>query len=230
MATTNKFTVPTADRADFRRLVQRANRRINANLRFIQQEDIRSTTAQRALVGDYGDPTAWSSPKTVFSRSIKFENEKQYQQYRRHLEEWAGKEGAATPDRDPEARKEGYYRAIIKALTTTAIENGESILTKSGRLPARLAQEIKSMTLDQITHFFEGGDPSDDIQALAWDSYTYIGVDRDDFVQITKAHINKVKSLYPAAGEQKATARKSKSKSKSKKRKKRKSRKKKNRP
>lgn len=189
----NKFIVPKDQQTEFDRLIQRANRRIKANLKYIQQEDIKSESATRSLVSDYNSPSNWHTQKTVFSRSKVFESEREYKQYRRHVEQW----GADTRDFDRSVTKikQGYYENIIKALTTTAQDNGALI---NDRLPEGLAEKIEKMTLEQLTNFFGDGDPTEDIENMRWGSDLYAGVDAGEFADITSAHINRLEKLYPA--------------------------------
>lgn len=209
----SKFIVPEGDRKEFDLLVQRANRRIQSSLRYIQKQEIESEGAQRALMGRYVAQSEWHTTKTVFSRSKTFASESDYKQFLRHITQWGGAEN----ERSPEKVKESYYKAIIQALNTTALDN-DGILTKSGKLPGNLAKEIKEMSLDQLANWFSGGDPTEDIENMRWGSDDYIGVDRGEFVDITRAHINRLKETYPA----KATARKAPTKRKGGKRKRRK--------
>lgn len=196
MAKDSKFIVPKKDQKNFDRLIQRANRRIQANLKFIQQEGIESNVAQRALVSDYADQANWASAKTVFSRSKSFTSEKAYKQFVRHVKQW----GAKNYEREPEKIKKGYYKAIVNALTTTAIDNGGGgILTKSGRLPGNLAKQVKEMSLEQMTHFFAEADPAEDLEYMPYSGEDYIGVDRQQFIDITESKLNTLKRIYPAS-------------------------------
>ena len=206
----SKFVVPAGDRKAFDLLVQRANRRLKSSLKYIQQEDIKSDTAQRALVSDYADQSSWHTSKTIFSRSKTFASEKAYRQYVRHISQWGGEKF----ERSVESVKEGYYKAIIQALTTTALDNGNGVLTAKGRLPNNLAKQIKELTLEQMTNFFDHSDPTETIESQGWSSDEYIGVDRGEFVDITTAHINSLKQLYPekTKAKRKTKARKNKRK------------------
>lgn len=197
MAKNDKFIVPKKDRKNFDLLVQRANRRIKANMKYIQQEGIQSEVAQRSLLSDYADSNNWASAKTVFSRSKTFSSEKAYKQYVRHVKQW----GAKNYERNPEKVKKGYYKAIINALTTTAIDNGGGgILTQNRRLPGNLAKQVKEMSLEQMTHFFTEADPAEDLEYLPYSGEDYIGVDRQQFIDITESKLNALKKIYPSKG------------------------------
>ena len=210
------YTVPASERKEFDLLVQRANRRILSNMKYIQQEDIKSQTAQRALVGDYMDKGEWAGSTAVFSRSKSFTSESAYKAFVRHIEQWgaSGDKGEFARSRD--TLREGYEKAIIKALTTAAIDNGNGVLTKQGRLPANLAKEIRSLSLEQLTNFFDHADPTEDLEVQRFSSYDYLGVDRGEFVDITRARLNALKQLYPdKAPKSNATKPKKKKKRKS---------------
>lgn len=195
MAKKNSFKVPANERNEFDMLVQRANRRVKSSLKYIQREEIKSDVAQRALVSDYIDRGSWASEKTVFSRSKQFESEKAYKDFKRHIAQW----GDVDFPRSVEKVKEGYYRNIIQALTTTAIDNGNGVLTATGRLPGNLAKQIKELSLEQMTNFFNHSDPTEAIEYQGWGSDQYIGVDRGEFVDITRAHLNNLQQLFPSS-------------------------------
>lgn len=189
------FIVPESDRKDFDLMIQRANRRIKASLKFIQQEDIKSDSAKRALVGDYATTSTWHTQKTPFSRSKVFSSKKAYEQFKRHVMQW----GDVKNNRSVESVKEGYYKAIIKSLTTLAMESGASVLYKNGRLPVEVTRAVKSMTLEQMSHYFDEGDAGADLDYLYYKWEDYAGVaDRDDFKTVALSHINTVKQVYLA--------------------------------
>lgn len=203
------FIVPESDRLEFDRMIQRANRRIKASLKYIQEEDIKTENAKRALVGDYSTTSAWHTQKTPFSRSKHFSSKKAYEQYKRHVLQW----GDVKNHRDVESVKDGYYKAIIKSLTTLAMESGASVLYKNGRLPVEVTRAVKSMTLEQMTHYFDEGDAGDDLDYLyyKWEDYAAV-TDRDDFITVATSHINTVKQVYPTKEKTAPTVKKKKKK------------------
>ena len=192
----SKYIVPLEDQREYRRMVQRANRRIQANLKYIQQEDISSEAAQRALLSDYADRSVWATEKTVFSRSLKFASRKEYESYRRHVSQW-GKEDSAP--RTVAGLKEGYERAIVKALTTAAIDN--NIPLENGRLPGNIRSKIKGLTLEQMTHFFHNSDPVDDLEYLPYSEIDFNGVDTEGYINNVDTIINSLQQTYPNANE-----------------------------
>lgn len=192
MARSEGFRVPASQRRAYDALVRRANRQIQANLQYIQQEEIISDSTKRALLHDYADATAWNSPKAAISRSITFTDEKAFKAKVRFLEQFGGDDRTRTV----ESLKEGYKQAIIQGLTTVAIDNG-GILTKQGRLPANLAKKIDELSLEQLQNWFAHADPTEQIEVNGWTSEEYIGADREEFIAITENHINALKQLYP---------------------------------
>lgn len=202
------YKIPEDDLREYRRLVQRANRQIYKNMKYIQQENIKSESTQRALLGHKADRAAWVSDKTPFSRAIKFKpittangrtisGEEQYKQYRRMLERFGGDSAEHTP----EAMKERYYQSIVRSLTTLAESSGATVMTKKGHLPKAVTNAIKSMTLEQMTHYFDEGDPSDDLDYIyyKWEDYDNV-TSRKEFVDLTKRQINRLKEIYPVGG------------------------------
>ena len=212
MAKTVKgYTVPAGERTEFDRMVQRANRRIIANMKYIQQEEISSEGAKRALLSDYVDRGEWATEKTVFSRSIKFNSKREYESYKRHVMQWGASEqqraayeaknNHTLTDRTLDGIKEGYQKAIIKSLTDSAIAN--NIEFKNGRLPGNIVKKIRGLTLEQLTHFFENSDPIDDLEYLPYSEIDFNGVDSAGFVDNVDSIINGLKWVYPTGNVQK---------------------------
>ena len=194
MAKNERFTIPRENWREFDRLVQRANRKILSNLAYIQKEEIKSDVTRRALLSDYADPTTWHTQKVTFSRSKRFNNEREYQQTLRHLEKWGNRE---SPDyKDPESLKKGYYKSIIQALTTTAIENG-GILDEKGNLPRNIKRRIKNLSLEQMANFFDHGDPSEQFEKQGFSSDDFLGVDEEEFNETLDGLLNNLRKLYP---------------------------------
>ena len=195
MAKNDFFTVPADQQKEFNLMIQRANRRIKASLKYIQEENIQSDNAMRALVGDYASQTAWHSEKTPLSRSKKFSSEKAYKQFVRHVMNWGD---VKDNPRSVENIKKGYYKSIVSALTTVAIDNGGGgILDEKGRLPSKITRALRGLSLEQISNFFDHADPTEDIEYYGFSSDEYYGVDRDEFIDITIGKINALKTIFP---------------------------------
>lgn len=193
--TKNKgFVIPRDNWKEFDRLVQRANRKILSNMAYIQKEEIKSDVTKRALLSDYADRSAWHTQKITFSRSKRFTNEKEYEQTVRQLEKWGNPNSGDY--KDPESLKAGYYKSIIRALTTTAIENG-GILDEKGNLPRNIKRRIKNLSLEQMANFFDHGDPSEHFEKQGFSSDDFLGVDEDEFIETLDGTLNKLRKLYP---------------------------------
>lgn len=187
MAKNNGFTVPAGERKDFKLLVQRANRTINANLRFIEKEDVQTGRAQRQLLGDYIDKNAWHTEKTAFSRGVRFDSEKAYKDYVRQLQRWGG-EGA---EKSVKSTRQRVYENIVKSLNTTADIYGQGVKDDSGHLPKEITERLEKMSVEQLLNFFDIADPTEDIEHQSWSYEEYQeGVDRDTFVDITMTRLN----------------------------------------
>lgn len=192
---TNKFTVPAGERDEFKLLVQRANRTIQANLKYIQKEDIKTERGQRVLMGDYLNKSSWNTEKTAFSRGIKFDSEKAYQDYRRLLNRWGG-EGA---EKSVKGAKDRIYENIVKSLNTTADIYGQGVKDDAGNLPSEITDRLKNMNVDQLSNFFDIADPSEDIEHQSWSYEEYQeGVDRQTFTDITMTRLNYLERIIPA--------------------------------
>ena len=201
------YTVPADQRREYNNLVARANANIKRSLEFIQQEQIESDATRRALLHDYVSPVEWAGQKAVFSRSVRFNSEKEYEQTKRHLSKWGDNTVAIkkddkivgyAPENSVEGKRQEYIDAITNTLTRVAIANTDGVLTKGGKLPGQLKKKISSLTLEQMTHFFDN-DPTDAVEENRFDSLTYMGADEDEFVSITEAHLDALKELYPKA-------------------------------
>lgn len=194
MKSNKGFTIPRDNWREFDNLVQRANRKILSNMAYIQKEDIKSDVTKRALLSDYADTTAWHTQKVTFSRSKRFGSQKEYEQTIRHLRKWG--DSSFEDYKDPEALKQGYYKSIIRALTTTAIENG-GILDERGNLPRNIKRRIKNLSLEQMANFFDHGDPSEQLEKQGFSSDDFLGVDEDEFNETLDGMLNKLRQLYP---------------------------------
>ncbi len=197
----NGFIVPESERHDFKMLVQRANRRMNANVKFLEEEDVKTERVKRQLLGDYVDKTAWNSEKTAFSRSIRFKSEKAYKDYKRQLQRWGGE----SAEKSVKGAKERVIKSIIKSLNTTADVYGQGVMDERGYLPKEITDRLESMSFEQLLNFFDIADPTEDIEHQSWSYEEYQkGVDRDTFVDITITRLNYLEQIIPKKGKKKA--------------------------
>lgn len=187
----NRYVIPLSERAEYYKAVQRANRRIKANIEYMRKNGIVTQPAQRSLVSDYSDVDNWNSEKTPLSRRVTFNSEREYNQYLRRVLEW----GAPDNPRSVENVKESYIKAIIRSLTTSAIDN--NIPLENNKLPGNIANKIRGLTLDQLTHFFDMDDPVADMDYLPYSEIDFNGVDRDGFVKNVDSIINSLKDVFP---------------------------------
>lgn len=201
----SSYRVPESERNEFRLLVQRANRHIMRNLKYIQQEEIESESVNRALLGRKADRSEWATEKTPFSRSINFTSkttsngrtisaEKVYKDYVRMLKRYADSD-----EHTVEGLKKGYYKAIIGGLNRLASESGAPVFYKNGLLPVQIRQAVKSLSLEQLTHYFDEGEgAAGDYEYLYYMYEHYTGLTtREDFIEVTLKHINTLKEVYP---------------------------------
>lgn len=197
MAKSN-YIVPIELRHDYKMLVQRANRRVKANLKYIQTEDIRDSNTQRALVGSFGDPVKWAGGRMPYSRSVKgrylwnpdtdsmefkeFKNKREFDAYVRELEKF-GKEGDAY-ERHPKQIIKDRKEKIIKSLNT--IIDHYSIPLKNGQLPKEVLKALDTMTLNEATNFYSYYDIEEEIEKDNFDSDSYANVTNEqEFIDVT---------------------------------------------
>lgn len=151
-----EFIVPTDARAEFRALIQRANRRIKSNLRYIDKNSITDHEVRTSLAADFTSKKTWETNTMPFSRSIKFASEKDYRDYVRHVKKWGEDRGSKGDfHASPENLRRGYQDAIITALNTVATNKGISLEKWGGDLPPAMLEKIKNMSLQQLFHFFK---------------------------------------------------------------------------
>lgn len=205
----NNFIVPKEQQHAYKMLVQRANRRVKSNLKYISQNKITNEHTQRSLVGGFTEHEKWASGRMPFSRSIKgryiwdadreeqvfkeFTSEREFQQYLNHLEKW-GKEGR-TFDASPKQIKENYKSAIIKALNE--VKDHYNITMPGGQIPKEVLKELDSLSLEQITNFFANGDPSEDVEISQFSSDEFLDVtNAEEFTDVIKARIGALKKFH----------------------------------
>lgn len=207
----NNYVVPKELQHEYKMLIQRANRRVKANLKYIQKENITNDHTQRSLVGSFNDPVKWATGRMPFSRSnkgryiwdadtgtqkfVEFTSERDFKQYLKHLEKW----GEQTKRGElfgahPEKIKQDYKSSIIKALNQ--IKDQYSISLPGGKLPKEVLKAIDSMSLEQITNFFANGDPSEDIEISQFNSDDFIHVETaEDFTDVVTSRIAAIKKF-----------------------------------
>lgn len=207
----SSYIVPKADQHHYKMLIQRANRRVKANLKYIRDNKITSEHTQRSLVGSFNDPEKWSSGRMPFSRSIKgrylwnadseqmefkeFANKREFDRYISYLEKWGKQTNRGERfDAHPLQVKEDYKSAIVKALNQ--VKDQYSITLPGGQIPKEVLNAIDSMNLEQITNFFANGDPSEDIEISQFNSDDFLYVETaEDFTDVVVSRINAIKKF-----------------------------------
>ena len=203
------YVVPKELQHAYKMAVQRANRRVKSNLKYIGKNNITSDHTQRALVGSFMYHGNWATDTMPFSRSNKgryiidantgrpefreFKTETEFKQYLNYLNKWGQQtEKGERFNAHPEKIKEDYKSAIIKALNE--VKDHYSITTPGGQIPKEIIEEIDSMNLEQITNFFGNGDPSEDVEISQFNSDDFIYVESaEDFTDVVISRINQVK-------------------------------------
>lgn len=205
------YVVPQELQHAYKMAVQRANRRVKSNLKYIQKNNIDSPHTIRSLVGGFDDGINWASRTMPFSRSNKgryvtnadtglmefkeFKNKTEFDQYIRYLNKWGQetKKGERY-SAHPEQVKEDYKSAIIKSLNQ--IKDHYNISLPNGQIPKEVIADIESMNLQEITNFFGNGDPSEDIEVSQFNSDDFMYVETaQDFTDVVRARIASVKKF-----------------------------------
>lgn len=199
------FRVPQRDLKSFEKLVRQANKTIFDNLEYIQREEIKDSGTKRTILGRMYDTENWAGQSTPFSKGrifkptytengkIKTTAEEEYKAYKRMLKRFGGRGN----EHSIEALHEGYYRAIISGIETLAVENGAPIFYKNGQLPVQIRRAVKSMSLEQMKHFFDQ-DVTEDVNVIRYIHEDYMLADtREDFVTVILNTINGLKETYP---------------------------------
>lgn len=207
-----KYVVPKEQQHAYKMAVQRANRRVKSNLKYIDKYDIQNEHTQRSLVGSFNDPSKWASGTMPFSRSNKgryiidadtgvptfkeFESEREFKQYLNYLNKWGQQtEKGERFDAHPLQIKDNYKSAIIKALNE--VKDHYSITLPGGQLPKEVVKAIDSMSLEQITNFFANGDPSEDVEISQFSSDDFLYVESaEDFTDVIISRINAIKQYH----------------------------------
>ena len=196
MAKNNGYTIPKDERHAYKMLVQRANRRLKANLKYIESNNITNAHTQRMLAFEYVDQDTWAGKKQPLSRTIQFESEKEYKHYKRHLERWGQEtEKGQRFNRHPTELKQSYKSAIIKALNE--VKDSHSITLPNAEIPKEIIQALDSLSITEISNFFNGHDPVEDIVISQFGSKEFDGVtDAKGFIDVVMSRIASIKQVY----------------------------------
>lgn len=204
-----RFEVPAEFRHEYKMLIQRANRRIKSNLKYIEKNGIDNEHTIRSLVGGFDDVFKWQTGRSPLSRSNRgryiwnadtgemefrdFQNKTEFEQYLKYLSKW-GEEGRVY-QAHPESVKKDYKTAIIRSLNE--IKDHYNISLPNGQIPKEVLDSIDSMNLTEITNFFGNGDPSEDIEISQFSSDDFIYVETaEDFIDVIVGRIESIKKYY----------------------------------
>lgn len=205
----SEYIIPTDARAEYRKIIQRANRRILSNLKYVKEEGIRDHSIKTSLVGDFSSKKKWSTPKSPLSSSTKFKSEQDFKQFMRFVNRWGEDTGTrggfkADPKRKLEEGKEAIYGAIFGL----AEHKGTSLEEWGGDVPEDIKKAIDGMSLEQMSRFFDHVDEFDEL----FDSDQVESDDVEDLLDYIRGRISAVKKFYPRP-EKRVTKKKKKRKS-----------------
>ena len=154
-----EYIIPTDARAEYRRIIQRANRRILSNLNYIKNEGILDHSIKTGLVGDFSNKRKWATKSAPLSYSTKFASEADYKKFMRHINKWGedtGRRGGFAAD--PREKEKKGREAVYKAVYGLSSNKGVSLEDWKGDLPQDLKDRIDRLSLEQINKFFEYAD------------------------------------------------------------------------
>lgn len=192
-----RFEVPVEFRHEYKMLIQRANRRIKSNLKYIDKNNIQDEDAIRSLVGGFGDVDKWQTERMPLSRSNRgryiwnadtgqmefrdFQNKTEFEQYLRYLGKW----GQATKKGElyqvhPQQLINDYKSAMVRALNE--VKDHYSISLPGGKLPQEVLDAIDKMTIEDFASFFRNESISETMEISQFSSDDFIVVDTaEDF-------------------------------------------------
>lgn len=126
-----------AQKDELRRLTQFANRRILAVAREYKYEG--KDVLPRELVGDLQIKEKWHTSKTPLSRSVKFDNDKDYRRQLNKLRSFMNEKDDIWT-----------YNKVQRTKTLQAIEN-----TLGKEVPPDLANKVNSLSAPALANFWE---------------------------------------------------------------------------
>lgn len=196
--TTGGYVVPTDARAQFRRDIQRANRRILANIQYIKDNNIRDVETRQTLAFDFYKKRTWATKKSPLSASTRFDSEADYKKFMQFIERWAGEPGqrgdfAAAP----ENLRNGYKDSIYQAINGLVRDRGISLEEWGGDLPPALREKIDNLSLTQMRHFFNYIDPTGIEEEFDSDQVSPGSV--EDLIDYMEGRIGALEKFYPKA-------------------------------
>ena len=191
-----QYVVPTDARAEYRKMIQRANRRLLSNIKYIKENEIRDNQVRTMLAGDFTSKRKWATKNSPFSYRTTFESEKAFRDFMRFVNRWGedtGKRGGYQAD--VKQLSENYRTSIYKSINGLLRNQGISLEKWGGDLPPEFKKKIEGMSLEQLSHFWRYQDPSGDIEE--WDSDQVSPESVEDFLDYVGGNIDTVIKYYP---------------------------------
>lgn len=194
----NGYIVPSDAQAEYRRMIQRANRRVLANLKYLKENDIRDNHVKTLLAGDFTKKKTWATQKSPFSSKTRFESEKAYQEFMRYVSRWGEDTGGRGGHKaDPKAIAERHRSDIYKTINGLVRNKSISLEEWGGDLPPELKGRLEGLSLEQLTHFYRYLDPeTGGTEVFDSDQVDYEDV--DDFMDYIGGILGAVEKFYPA--------------------------------
>ena len=194
-----EYIIPTDARAEYRKMVQRANRRVLSNLSYLKENDIRDNHIKTLLAGDFTSKRKWATKNSPFSSKTRFESEQAFQDFMRYISRWGedtGKRGGHKAD--PKAMTERHRSDIYKTINGLVRNKSISLEEWGGDLPPDIKKRLESLSLEQMSHFYRYLDP-DTGATEVFDSDQVDYEDVDDFMDYLDGIIGAVEKFYPKA-------------------------------
>ena len=218
------YKVSKADEQEYRNFIQRANRLIKAQVKYLDRHNITNEHTRRSIAGIYANKDNWAIDKDT-GRKLKsplnsslegrsfinpdtgkvefreFKNKQEFRLYMAHLDKWGKERGRISSyDKFIVSQQEGkiaeYKDRIINSLQEVA-DQFRIPREPDDKLPPVILKELDTLTLTQITNFFEGGHPSEDMMIQEFDTITLFKSvnSKQDFIDTVMARLGQLKKF-----------------------------------
>jgi len=193
-----KYIVPKEDQAVFRQMIQRANRRVISNLKYVKENEIRDRHIKTMLAGDFSSKKKWATDKSPFSYKTQFESEKAYQEFMRYVSRWGEDTGGRGGYKaDVNRIMEEHRSHIYKTINGLVRNKGISLEDWGGDLPPEIKKRIEGLSLEQLNHFYRYVDPSGEVEVF--DSDQVDSDDPEDLVDYLSGILSSLEKFYPTS-------------------------------
>lgn len=193
---TGGYIVPTDARAEFKKTIQRANRRILSNVNYISENNVRDRYVQNMLAGDYSRKKNWATKSTPLSSSTRFKSEADFKAFMEYISRWSedrGKRGDYAAS--PKTIIEGYKSHIYGTLNGLARNRSISLEKWGGDLPPEVKEKLESLSLEQITQFYDYVDPF--LGEQDFDSEQVGEGSVEDYVDYIEGRLSALQKYFP---------------------------------